>query len=220
MACRWWRSPPTSGISWRQGERSPRSVRMGWICCGGSGSCGPTVVSRGIGRHGSMPVISAGGCRSPASSLARIGARSGVGLVIETGCVVKRTRRRCARIPRRCCARSTTSIVTRAPGRSSTRSRWTGHGAAGGRTRTTIPWSRTATSAAGSTGPRVPSRIPRSVPDERVQRDLRPAAVAPGPGPGRLLRVHRGAGLGVAVGHAGGSGPGAAADHGGPQGNP
>ena len=71
--------------------------------------------------------------------------------------------------------------MTRAPGRSSIRSRWTGHGAAGGRTRTTIPWSRTATSAPGSTGhgcPQDPAQCSR----RGVQRDLRPAALAPGPG--------------------------------------
>ena len=65
-----------------------------------------------------------------------------------------RTRRRCGRTARRCCAASTTSTWRRAPGRSSTRSRWTARGAAGGRTRTTTRWSRSATSGAGCTGRR------------------------------------------------------------------
>ena len=157
MACPWWRLPPTSGICWRRDERSPRSVPMGWICCGGSGSCGPTVVSRGIGRLGSKPVISAGGCRSAGSSLARIGARR------EWPChrnrlVVKLSRCRCVRIPRLCCARSMNFTETRAPGRwSTTRSRWTGLAAPAGRTRTTIPWSSTATSVAGGIGPGCPA---------------------------------------------------------------
>ena len=38
-------------------------------------------------------------------------------------------------------------------------------------------------------------------PRRGVQRDLRAAALAPGPGAGRVLRLHRGAGLGAAVGH-------------------
>ncbi|KAF0957705.1 hypothetical protein MLGJGCBP_09537 [Rhodococcus sp. T7] len=156
MGCPWWRSPPTSGICWPRGERSPRSVRMGWICCDGSGSCGPTPASRGTGRLGSKPVISADGCRSQGSSLARIGAR------LERPChrnrlVVKPSRRRCVRIPKRCCARSMTFTEMRAPGRSSTRSRWTGPAAPVGRTRTTIPWSSTATSAAGGIGPKCPA---------------------------------------------------------------
>ena len=208
MACPWWRSPPTSGICRRRGERSPRSVRMGWICCGGSGSCGPTVVSRGIGRLGSRPVISAGGCRSPGSSLARIGAR------LErprhrNRLVVKLSRRRCARTARRCCAGSTTFTATRAPGRSSTRSRWTGLAAAGRAHAHHNPMEQHGNERSGLYRPRVPSRIPRSVPDERVQRDLRPAAVASGPGTGRLLRLDRGAGVGVAVDHAGRGRPGA-----------
>ena len=220
-ACRWWRWRPTSGICRRRGGRRRRSAPTGWICCGGSGSCGPIEVSRGIGRRGSRPGTSAAGCRSRASRLARTGARQ------ErrpdhpmAGRVVGRTRRRCARTARRCCAASTTSTATRAPGRSSTRSRWTGRAAAGRAHAHHNPMEPHRNERSGLYRPTVPSRIPRSVPDERVQRDLRPAAVAPGPGTGRLLRLHRGAGLGAAVGHAGRRRPGPAADHGGAQGNP
>jgi hypothetical protein len=129
---------------------------MGWICCGGFDSCGPTRVSRGIERLGWRPAISVGGCRSPASSLARIGAR------LErpryrNRLVVKRSRRRCARIPRRCCARFMNFTETRAPGRSSTLSRWTGLVAPAGRTRITTRWSSTATSAADGIGPGCPA---------------------------------------------------------------
>ena len=85
---------------------------------------------------------------------------------------VRRTRRRCARTPRRCCGPSTTSTWMRAAGRSSTRSRSIGLVAAGGRTRTTIPWSRTATSAADCIGPGCrPDPAQRA--GQRVQRDLR-----------------------------------------------
>ncbi|MFC4608730.1 hypothetical protein ACFO9E_12995 [Streptomyces maoxianensis] len=38
---------------------------------------------------------------------------------------------------------------------------------------------------AGLYRPTLPKRVPRSVPDEEFQRDLRPALVAPGPGPSR-----------------------------------
>src|SRR6266568_3282325 len=164
---RWWRPlRPGSGICWRRAGQRPLSGLTGWICCDGSGSAGRIPGWPGIGRHAPGPGTSAGGCRSPASSPGRTGARhrrAGRSLWLAR---VKRTRRRCARTRRRCCARFTIFTGTRAPGRSSTRSRWTGPGAAGGRMRTTIRWSRTATSAAVSTHTRVPSRIPRSIPDE------------------------------------------------------
>jgi hypothetical protein len=156
MECWWRRSPLTSGICWRQGERSPPSVRMGWICCGGFGSYGPTSVSRGIGRFASRPVTSADGCRLPASSLARIGARQ-ERPDRRNRLVVRPSRRRCVRTPRRCCARSMTFTEMLAPGRSSTRSHWTGLVAPGGRTPTTIPCSRTETSAVGGIDPGCPA---------------------------------------------------------------
>ena len=77
-----------------------------------------------------------------------------------------------------------------------------------------------ATSGPGGTGRRCRRRIPRSDPRRGVQRDLRPAALAPGPGAGGVLRLHRRAGVGAAVGHAGRCRSRAAADHGGPQGKP
>ena len=104
---------------------------------------------------------------------------------------------------RRCCAASTTSTSTRAPGRSSTRSRWTGPGALAGRMRITTRWSRYRNERAGLYRPRVPITDPAQRPGRGVQRDLRPAALAPGPGAGGVLRLDRGAGVGAAVGHAG-----------------
>lgn len=148
----WLRSRPTSGIFWRQGGRSPRSARMGWIFFAGSGSCRRALEWPGIGRPAPRPAISADGCRSPASSLGRIGAP--VARPVRWGAFrrVRHTRRRCGRTPKRCCGPSITSIWMRAAGRSSTRSRWIGPGGAGGRTRTTTRWSPTVTSAAGFTG--------------------------------------------------------------------
>jgi hypothetical protein len=51
----------TSGICGQQGVRRRRCVPMGWICCGGFGSCGRWMC-RGIGRRGLMLVPSVGGC--------------------------------------------------------------------------------------------------------------------------------------------------------------
>ena len=147
---RWLRPRLSSEIFWRRAGPSPRSAPMAWTCSGGSGSCGRSGC-RGIGRPVRRPAISPGGCRLP-------GSRPGLTGVAVTGLAWRpfrlawRMRRRFARTPRRCCGPSTTFTWMRAAGRSSTRSRWTGRGAAAGRTRTTIRWSPTATSAAGSTG--------------------------------------------------------------------
>ena len=54
----------------------------------------------------------------------------------------------------------------RGPGRWSILSRWTGRVAAAVRTRITTRWSRIATSGLGLYRPRVPARVPRSIPDE------------------------------------------------------
>ena len=145
------RLPPTSGIFWRRGELGPRSARMGWIFFAGSGSS-PRLGWPGIGRHGSRPATFAGGFRSPASSPGRTGAaraRPPRGRHRW----VRRMRRRCVRTPRRCRGPSMTSTWMRAAGRSWTRFRWIDLGGAGGCTRITIPWSRSATNAAGCTGP-------------------------------------------------------------------
>ena len=150
----WWSRPPRpfSGTCWRREGLSPRSGPMGWRCCGGSGSSGLIPGSPGIGRHVPRPGISAGGCRSLASSPDRTGARRLLTGALSRLVRAVRTRRRCVRIQRRCCGRFTTSTGTRAPGRSLTRSRCTGPGAAGGRMRITIRWSRTGTSAVAFTG--------------------------------------------------------------------
>src|SRR6266516_6628398 len=63
-------------------------------------------------------------------------------------------RRRSGHIARPCCAVSMSSTWRRAAGRSSTHSRWTARGAAGGRPLTTTRWSRSATNGPGSTGRR------------------------------------------------------------------
>ena len=65
-----------------------------------------------------------------------------------------------------------------------------------------------------------PRPDPPQRPRHRVQRDLRPARIAPGPGAGRLLRLHRGPGLRAVVGHPGWRGPRAPAHQRGPQGQP
>ena len=93
-----------------------------------------------------------------------------------------------------------TSTGGRAPGRWSTRSRWTGPGGAGGPVRTAgIRWSLTALSAAACTGRRCPRG---SLAVSRMRTSMRSPlpALAPGPGPGGVLRLYRGAGVGVAVG--------------------
>ena len=140
---------PSSGICWRRAGRSPRFVPMGWTCSGGSGSCGRPGCD-GIGRLVPRPAISPGGCRLPASRPGRTGAAvtPAAGQPFRLG----RMRRRCVRIPRRSCGPSTTFIWMRAAGRWSTRSRLTGRGGAGGRTRTITRWSPSAASAAGFTG--------------------------------------------------------------------
>ena len=113
--------------------------------------------------------ISADGYRPLANSRCRIGVcqrrppRQTLRRSRRAGCL----RRRCVRIPRRCCAASTTFTRRSGPGRSSTRSRSIDLGAVAAHTRTTIRWSPTATSAAGLYRPTVPSRIPRSLPDEQ-----------------------------------------------------
>ena len=71
---------------------------------------------------------------------------------------------------------------------------------------------------AGLYRPRVVKRIPRNIPDAAVQRDLRAAALASGPGVGGVLRLHRGASLGAADRDAGRCRSRAAVDHGGAQG--
>ena len=53
---------------------------------------------------------------------------------------------------------------------------------------------------AGLFRPRVPRRVPRQIPDCGVQRTVRPAALAPGPGTGGVLGVHWSACLGAAHG--------------------
>ena len=209
---RWSRSPLTSGIFWRRGGRSPRSARMGWTCCAGSGSCGRP--------------------RSPWDRATRVEARD--------FCQVAAGRRQAAHV-RTGAAGQVTEVRSR-PGRAvcAVGSCAQRDGAAGllrfspgGGHRAghqPVPAASVPTRRAGECAPQsdgaLPQRARRALPAEGaqpdpaqragrgVQRDLRGVAVAPGPGAGRLLRVHRSAGIGVAVGHAGGSRSGTPADHG------
>ena len=71
---------------------------------------------------------------------------------------------------------------------------------------TTIRWSPSATSEQGATGPGCPAGAARS--RREVQRAVRPASLAPRPGPGRVLGVDRRTGVGVARGAAGDADPG------------
>ena len=75
-------------------------------------------------------------------------------------------RRRCARIARRCCAAFMTSTWRRARARWSIRSRWTGRGGAGRAHAHHNPMEPFRRERSGLYRPAVPSRIPRSVPDE------------------------------------------------------
>ena len=141
------------------------------------------------------------------------------GELVEQPSAVKVSRRRCGRIARRCCAASTSSTWVSSAARS-----WS-----------TLPVEQVAARRPGERAPQsdgaVHERAERALPSANpgadpaldtgrgVQRDLRPAAVASGPGAGGVLRVHRGQGLGVAVGDAGRDRSGAAAGVGGPQGN-
>ena|SRR5271166_1178195 len=72
----------------------------------------------------------------------------------------------CGRIARRCCAAFMTSTWRRAPARWSTRSRWTGPGGGGRAHAHRNPMEPYHLERSGMYRPAVPSRIPRSVPDE------------------------------------------------------
>ncbi len=112
----------------------------------------------------------------------------------------RRTLRLSGRTRRRCCGRSTASTSTRAPGRSSTRSRWTGRGGTGGRTRITIRWSRTGTSAAASIGRKCPAGCPAASRTGSSTRSSPGCGRTGIQGARRVLRVYRRPGLGTAVG--------------------
>ena len=120
------------------------------------------------------------------------------------------TRRRCGRTARRCCAASTTSTVTVGTGPMlSTRSRWIGSPTRRPRARASQPdGTGRATSGPGCTGRGCPAGAAR-VPDEEFNEIFAAAGLAPGPGAGGVLRLHRRSGVGVALGHAqGGVDPG------------
>ena len=70
---------------------------------------------------------------------------------------------------RRCCGRSTTFTGKQAAGRWSTRSRWTGRGAAGVRMPITTRWTRGRGSGTGGTAAAVAQRPPRAIPDEMFE---------------------------------------------------
>ena len=123
--------------------------------------------------------LSVAGCWWPASQPGRTGAPSTNSLAAPR-CPrrVSATPPRSARTARGCCAASTSSTGTPAPGRSSTRSRWIDLGAVAGRTRITTRWSPTATSAPGFTGQPCPTGS-RAASRRAVQRAVRAAALPP-----------------------------------------
>jgi hypothetical protein len=126
---------------------------------------------RGTGRVGWRPATSAGGCRWLAVRHGCIGVIAPV-----SGCgsrAGRRTRRRCGRTARRCCAVSMTFTVTWVPGRSSTRSRWTGPDAAAGRMLTAIRWTRHATSGPAFTGRQFPCGYRAACPTTSSTRSSR-----------------------------------------------
>ena len=108
-------------------------------------------VAVGAGRRGSRRGTSAAGCWWPASRPGRTGAttarRWNLGRTVES-----LTRRRCGRTARRCCAASTTSTWTSGSGPILNPFPLDRARRGGERTRITTRWSRSATSAAASTG--------------------------------------------------------------------
>ena len=76
------------------------------------------------------------------------------------------------------------------------------------------------TERAGRYRPKTPRRIPRQIPDEKFDELFAAARVAPGPGPGGVLGVHRAPGPPSCWAPGAGRRPGAAADHRDPQGDP
>ena len=188
----------------------------GWTCCGGSGFCGRSR-SRGIGRHASRPAISAAGCWCRASLLARTGAD-------HTKC------------PTDHATAVAYSASVRAHAETVLRGFYEFHLAAGsGPIVNPFPLhrSRRRGRAHAHHNPMEPHRKERTglyrptgaVPDSAqhprrgVQRDLRPAALEPGPCVGGVLRLDRRPRVGAAVGHAGRCGSRSAGDRGGAQGN-
>ena len=171
-----------------RGGRKQRSGPTGWICCGGSGSCGRSRC-RGSGRLGSRPATFRGGCWWRASQFVRTG--DDRPLFRRQGSARSPTRRRCVLTAKRCCGRSTTSIWMPAPAGGQPVS--AGPGAA----RTPCPCA----SQSDGTAPQRAQGLVSAVgavtdssqhPRRGVQRDLRPVAVASRSSVGGVLRLHRG----------------------------
>ena len=189
-----------------RGASARRSARMGWTCCAGSGSCGRSG-SAGIGRRGSRRGTSVAGCGRGQAGPAALAPSS------EWW-----DRDRLAR------AGDGYAAAVRAHCETVLRGFYDFHRDVGtGPMLNPFPLDRSRRGGRANAhhNPMEPSRNertglyrPRSRAGSRaasrrgVQRDLRPAAVASGPGAGGVLRVHRGPRLGVAVGDAGRGRPG------------
>jgi hypothetical protein len=177
----WWMVPPSSsGTCWRPGKQSPPFAPIGLTCCGGSGSAGRFGWT-GAGRLGPRPATSAGGCRPGESSPVPTGGRG--------------RWQRCRPAPGR---RSVCPVCPSALGDgavvvlrlSPRRGHRAGH--------QPVPAGQVPAGRAGASPSQPDGAVreraqgplpaegaqpgPAQHPGRRVQRDLRPAAVAPGPG--------------------------------------
>ena len=165
---------------------------MGWTCCGGSASAGPRE-SPGTERIGRARASSPSCYRWRQNRSGRTGATTlRAKRPPQPSRLPATTRLPCVRTARPCCAASTTSTVTPAAVRCSTRSHSIVRVEAGGHTRTTTRWSRFATSASASTDHGSKLACPEQSPTKSSTRSL-PACLRTGTehsSPSTSLQVH------------------------------